>query len=182
MPDNYKQLLTAFSEKPKNIRNYFESFPELVEGYVWPVSVSYVFLKIETVKHATLYCGIRKIHRADAELTREMLNKDHMSRGRFKELFAVVFGKPIDKSILDKLAAAEKIRDKVVHGKTLAPAEVRKGLRDAFDFCKAFDDFVHREAGFRPFGPLRGFAGRGEPLSKDTTKWVLRGMGIPRDS
>lgn len=179
MPANYKQLLAAFEGKPKSIRKYFSEFPSLVEDYEWAVPVSYVFLKIEAVKHTTLYCGIRRLHRADAEMTWELLNKDHMSRGRFRELFDVVFGTPIEKPILEKLNAAERMRDRVVHGKSLPDADIRTGLRDAFDFCEAFDDFVHGVGGFRPFGPLRGFVGRGKPLSKETTRWVLRGMGIP---
>ncbi|HYN46308.1 MAG TPA: hypothetical protein VES64_06420, partial [Allosphingosinicella sp.] len=64
-------------------------------------------------------------------------------------------------------------------GKALPDAEMRAGLRDAFDFCEAFNEFVFGAGGFRPFGQLRGFKGRGEALSKETTRWVLRGMGIP---
>lgn len=179
MPANYRQLLTAFEGKPQGIRDYFSDFPSLVEDYDWPVSVAYVFMRIEALKHTVLYCGIRRLHRADAEMTWDMLNKDHMSRGRFRELFEIAFGKPIDKPIVDKLGAAEKMRDRVVHGKALSDADMRTGLRDAFDFCEAFDEFVYDAGGFRPFGPLRGFVGRGKPLSKDTTRWVLRGMGIP---
>jgi len=179
MPASYKQLLSVYAAKPSVIRDYFCDFQSLVEDYEWAVSVAYVFLKIERVKHTTLYAGIRKMHRADAGMTWDLLNKDHMSRGRFRTLFETVFGQPIEKPILDKLAAAEKVRDQVVHGKQLPDAAVRGGLRDALDFSEAFDDFVCREAGFRPFGALTGFAGSGKALSKDTTRWVLRGMGIP---
>jgi hypothetical protein len=179
MPANYRQLLGVFNSKPKNIRDYFVAFPDLVEDCEWEVPVSYVFLKIERVKHMTLYVGIRRLHRADAEMTWDLLNKDHMSRGRFRELFEIVFGKAIEKPILDKLSAGEKMRDRVVHGKNISAAEMRTGLKDAFDFCETFDGFVYRTAGFRPFGELRGFVGRGKPLSKETTRWVLQGMGIP---
>jgi hypothetical protein len=179
MPANYRQLLAAFEAKPKNIRDYFDDFPKLVEEHDWEVPVSYVFLRIERVKHTTLYVGIRRLHRADAAMTWDALNKDHMSRGRFRDLFKIVFGAPIDPAILDKLAAGEKMRDGVVHGKNVSDAAMRTGLRDAFDFCDAFDQFVERTGGFRPFGELRGFVGRGKPLSKETTHWVLRGMGIP---
>jgi hypothetical protein len=102
-----------------------------------------------------------------------------MSRGRFKELFSIVFGKRIDKGILDKLSEAESVRDKVAHGKQLTQADARKCLADALDFAATFDQFVFDLAAFRPFGDLRGFRGRKEALSKKTTRWVLRGMGIP---
>ena len=34
------------------------------------------------------------------------------------------------------------------------------------------------QAEFRPFGDLRGFKGRGQPLERTTTRWVLKGMGM----
>ena len=179
MTANYKQLLSAFRAKPKSVRNYFVDFSSLVEDYEWGVSVSYVFARIEAVKHTTLYCGIVKLHRCNSELTWEMLNKDHLSRGRFWDLFQVVFGKRVPQPILDKLSSAEKMRDKVAHGKRQPDADIRTGLRDAFEFCEVFNDFVYSVGGFRPFGDLRGFAGPREKLSKETTRWVLRGMGIP---
>ncbi len=179
---NYKQVLKHFTATPKDIQDYFPSFPELVKCYPWDVSISYVFSRIEAVKHTTIYCGIVKIHWTDSVLTRELINKDHMSRGRFRELFKTVFGKPIKKELLAKLAEAEAIRDRVSHGKSWTDVEARKSLTDIFDFATGFNDFVQAEAGFRPIGDLRGFKGRKESLPKDTTRWVLKGMGIPSKS
>lgn len=102
-----------------------------------------------------------------------------MSRGRFRELFKIVFGKTINKDLLDKLAEAEDIRDKIAHGKQRTDAQARKALNDVFDFATGFNTFVQDTAGFMPFGNLRGFKGRKQPLPKETTRWVLRGMGIP---
>lgn len=178
-PANYKQVLTMYSQQPKPIQEYFESLPELVERYEWDISISYVFSRIETIKHRTLYCGLIKLHWTDTQLTSELLDKDHMSRGRFRDLFHVVFGKRIDRDILEKLSAAESVRDKVAHGKHLTQSEARKCLADALDFAASFDQFVFDHANFRPFGDLRGFKGRKEALPKSTTRWVLKGMGIP---
>lgn len=178
-PANYKQVLTAFSRQPNLIQGYFGSLPELVRKYDWPISISYIFSQIEVMKHRTLYCGLIKLHWTDTELTSDLLDLDHMSRGRFRELFAIIFGKRIDKLILDRLSAAEAVRDKVAHGKRLTQAEARKCIADALDFASSFDQFVFELGGFRPFGDLRGFKGRKEALSKNTTRWVLRGMGIP---
>lgn len=101
-----------------------------------------------------------------------------MSRGRFRDLFQVVFGKPLDKSLADKLYNAEKIRDKVLHGKDWTDAQAREALVNMFDFAENFNDFVYDLAGFKPFSDLRGFKGRKQSLPKPTTRWVLRGMGI----
>ena len=178
-PANYRQLLTFFREKPDHIQNYFSNFPGLVEDYEWEISISYVFARIEVAKHTTLYCGLVKRHWADAELTRSTLDRDHITRERFRSLFKTVFGKPIPDAIAAKLAAAESVRDRVAHGKQLKPVQARRGLADAFDFAEEFSEFVQQLAGFCPFGDLRGFKGRLETLPKETTRWVLRGMGIP---
>ena len=177
-PANYKQVLHQFQAAPEEVRNYFPSFAELVKSYSWDVSISYVFSRVEAVKHTTIYCGIVKLHWTDSVLTRELVDRDYMSRGRFRELFKTVFGKPIKKELLDKLSEAEAIRDKVVHGKKWTDAEARTALTDVFAFAIGFNEFVTAEAGFKPFGDLRGFKGRKEALSKETTRWVLRGMGI----
>jgi hypothetical protein len=178
-PANYKQVLKHFNDAPKEVREYFPSFAELVENYSWDVSISYVFSRVEAVKHMTIYCGIVKLHWTDSELTRELVDRDHMSRGRFRDLFKTVFGKPIKEELVDKLSKAEAIRDKIAHGKKWTDAQARSALIDIFDFAAQFNEFVATEAGFQPFGDLRGFKGRKESLPKDTTRWVLRGMGIP---
>jgi hypothetical protein len=178
-PANYLQVITHFQSKPKEIREYFPSFEDLVKGYPWDVSVSYVFSRIEAVKHITIYCGIVKLHWTDSTLTWDLINKDHMSRRRFHDLFETVFNTPIQKHLIDQLAEAEKIRDQIVHGKQWQDKDARKALKDVFDFADDFNNFVQDTAGFKPFGYLRGFKGRAESLSKETTHWVLRGMGIP---
>lgn len=178
-PANYKQVLKHFNNAPKDVREYFPTFPELVEKYSWDVSISYVFSRVEAVKHMTIYCGVVKLHWANSEMTRTLVDKDHMSRGRFRELFKTVFGKPIRADLLAKLSEAETVRDKIAHGKKFTDAQARAALIDILDFAAGFNDFVEQEAGFRPFGDLRGFKGRKEALSKQTTRWILRGMGIP---
>ena len=41
------------------------------------------------------------------------------------------------------------------------------------------NDWVYQAAGVRPFGDKRGFKGRAEALDKSTTRWILKGMGLP---
>ncbi|MBU2783870.1 hypothetical protein HAP99_11925 [Acidithiobacillus caldus] len=175
---NYKQVIKHFAAAPKEVQNYFPEFHELVQNYPFDVSISYVFSRVEAAKHMTIYCGIVKLHWTDSVLTREMVEKDHMSRGRFRDLFKTVFGKQIDERLLEKLSKAEAVRDKVAHGKEWTEAQARTALIDILDFATEFNKFVENEAGFKPFGDLRGFKGRKEALPKKTTEWVLRGMGI----
>jgi hypothetical protein len=178
-PANYKQVLRHFNNAPKEVREYFPWFSELVEHYSLDVSISYVFSRVEAAKHMTIYCGIVKLHWCDFELTKELVDKDHMDRGRFRCLFKTVFGKSINQELLDKLSKAEAVRDKISHGKKWSDAQARVALVDILDFATKFNDFVNTAAGFQPFADLRGFKGRKKALSKNTTRWVLRGMGIP---
>lgn len=178
-PASYKQVLAHFEKKSDTIQEYFPSFPALVASFPWDVSVTYVFSRMEAVKHSVIYCGIVKLHWTDSKLTKELVDKDHMSRARFRELFKIVYGKPIEERLLAKLAEAEKVRDRISHGKQWSAAEARKALIEVFDFAEEFDDFVLSNGGFRPFGDLRGFKGAKAPLPRETTRWVLKGMGVP---
>ncbi len=180
MAKSYKGVIHEYNQAPQQIRNYFPNFVELVECYDWEISISYVFSRVELAKRNTIYCGIVKLHRCEAVLTRKLLNEDHMSRGRFLDLFEVVFGARVPIQIIGKLKNGEQIRDKVAHGVKWKQTEARQGLVGIIDFAKEFNDFVDNKAGFRPFGDLRGFKGRGQPLTKATTRWVLKGMGIPK--
>ena len=180
----YKGVLAEFKKKPEDIQKNFPDYESLLKEHFWDVSVSYVFSRVESAKHWTIYCGIVKLHRTEATLTKSLVDRDHMSRGRFRMLFRTVFGEVIPEPILKKLSAAEAVRDRFVHGKMLEPSQAltRQAMIDIFEFAEEFSDHVEGLAGFRPFGDLRGFRGRAEPLSKETTKWVLLGMGIPAKS
>ncbi len=180
MAKNYRAVIQKYDEAPQQIREYFPDFVELVSHYNWEIPISYVFSRVERAKRNTIYCGIVKLHWCNSRLTRKLLNEDHMSRGRFLELFKIVFGCRVPDDIIAKLKIGEHIRDKMAHGMKWKEAEARLGLVNVIDFAGDFNDFVDGQAGFRPFGDLRGFKGRGQPLERTTTRWVLKGMGIPK--
>ncbi len=177
---SYRGVLQHYEAAPERIRSYFPDFAELVTRHNWEVSISYVFSRIERAKRMTIYCGIMKLHWCESSLTWKLVSKDHLSRRRFRELFEIVFGQKIPNHLIEKLEKGERVRDKIAHGMTWTPAEAREGLTNVIDFTAEFNEFVAEHAGFRPFGDLRGYKGRKEPLTQDTTKWVLRGMGIPK--
>ena len=141
-------------------------------------ALSYASALLERAKHLTIYCGIVKLHRTDATLTRRIVDADHMSRGRFLELFETVYGAKVKASLVSRLEAIEDTRDKVLHGKNVSKADVRQAIVSTLEFATDFNAFVKSKAGLQPFGELRGFKGRAKPLSKPTTRWVLRGMGF----
>ena len=180
MPKTYKAVINHYNTTPKSVREYFSDFVELVENYDWEISVSYVFSRIEQAKRMTIYCGIVKMHWCESKLTWKLVSEDHMARGRFKDLFKIVFGKKMPDELAAKLEKGENVRDKIAHGMNWTEKEAREGLTAVLDFATEFNEFVSSLGGFRPFGNLRRYKGRKEPLPISTTKWVLRGMGIPQ--
>ena len=143
------------------------------------LSISYVFTRVERAKRRTLYCGIAKLHWCEASVTNALVDREHLTRSRFIELFKTIFARPIPVDLVKKLKDAEAVRDRAAHGsRDWTEAQARKCLIDVIDFAVGFNEFVKEEAGFRPFGDLRGFKGRASPLPKATTMWVLKGMGV----
>jgi len=180
MPKTYRAVINTYRATPESVQKYFSNFVDLVENYNWEISVSYVFLRVEQAKRMTIYCGIVKMHWCESKLTWKMVSEDHMTRGRFRDLFKTVFGEKIPDELAAKLERGEMVRDKIAHGMNWTAKDAREGLTSVFDFATEFNEFVSSIAGFRPFGNLRGYKGRKEPLPIATTRWILRGMGIPK--
>jgi len=177
-PATWKGVVAHYRECPDDVQSYFDAIPGLVEAYSWEVSLSYQFGRVELAHNMTLYCGVVKLHQVDSQLARVAVEAHHITRDHFKELFKTIFGKRIRKSIAERLEKASEVRDKVLHGKSATPRDLRQAVVDVLDYSVEFNDFVQSIAGFRPFGPLRGFKGRAKPLGKSTSRWVLRGVGF----
>ena len=172
-------LLKRFSSAPQEVRDHFTHLPKLVDGFPFDVVLSYVFAQVELAQNMTLYCGIVKLHKADGVLARSAIDAHHMTRKEFRDKFTVVFGSPIPDAIWTTIGKAETVRDRVMHGKNANDSDKRNAVGNVIDYAKSLNDHVHRIAGFRPFGDLRGFKGAAKSLDKSTTRWVLKGMGFP---
>lgn len=177
-PKTYKDVLKKFNELPQEIKDYFSPVSDLISKYPLEISLAYLFSKVELAQNMTVYCGIVKLHQAHAEVTRSVLNSQHITRKGFQIYFNAIFEKNITKEIDELIKKAEKIRDKLMHGKDVYQEEYREAIVNIFEYAKEFNMFVKTLAGFQPFGPLRGFKGRAEPLDKSTTRWLLKGMGF----
>jgi len=173
-----KGVLKAYNGTATAVQDYFNHLPTLLNDYPLDVVLSYAFSQVELAHNMCMYCGVVKIHRAQTTLARSAIDAHHMTRDGFHEKFAIVFDKSIPTKISKKLRAAEDTRDKVMHGKTVTEAQKREALADLLSYAQDFNEFVADCAGFRPFGPLQGFKGRATPLDKNTTRWVLKGMGF----
>ena len=139
--------------------------------------LAYIFSRLEVAQNLTLYYGLVKLlHRADSGITWNVLLKQHLTRGGFREFFATVFGREIPVAAITAMERAE--RDQVMHGKVPHDRELRNAIAHVLGYTREFAEFVYEIAGFNPCGDLRGFKGATASLEKGTTRWVLKGMGF----
>lgn len=171
-------LLNAFENSSNEVRAYFEHLPKLVENFPLNVSLSYVFALIELGQNMTLYCGIVKLHRVEPTLARQAVDAHHLTRKEFRDKFKMIFDRSIPDEAQSALRQAEKIRDAVMHGKACNDDQIRNAIGCALKYAMKINDLLEKEAGFKPYGNLRGFKGRAQPLDKSITRWILKGMGF----
>lgn len=136
------------------------------------------FLKTEKAHHRLLYGGAIKLYWLNSELTKEVVNKQYMSRNEFKEFYKNIFGK--ENQHLSILNEAEEIRDKIIHGKKATTEEIATAIENVIEYAKRINT-AHSDkklGGFTPFGSMKGFKGRAESHDKRTTRLILKGLGF----
>ena len=178
IPAQRRSLKKKFDETSKDVRDYLTHLPQLLRDFPLDVCLSYLFSQVELAHNMTLYCGVVKLHKANRDVARQAVNVHHMTRNGFAETFRIIFDIQIREEVTAPLRIADDIRDKIMHGKSTTESEKREAISNVIDSAVAFNEFVHSQAKFRPFGPLRGFKGRAQSLDKSTTRWMLKGMGF----
>ncbi len=181
VPGNWRGVVNKYKGCSEEVQSYFANIPSLVESYDWETSLGFMFIRVEKAHNRMLYCGATKLHRANTEVARNLVDEHHITRKEFRRLFKNVFGKPIDKQLVGLLNEAETVRDKVVHGKRTGVAEQRKAIVRVLEYAEGMNSFVSEISGFKPFtNDLRGFKGRGGALDKSTTRWLMKGLGFQK--
>lgn len=175
---SYRAILNKYNTCSKEVKEYFESLPGLVGDYPYEVSLAYLFLRTERAQNRALYGGVVKLHRAHREVAERAINSQHLTREGFLALFKNIFGYELPRGTQSKIQEAEKIRDKVIHGKKVFDADMRKAITDVLDYAEVMNKGMEKSGEFKPFGDMRGFKGRAEPLDKKTSRWLLKGLGF----
>lgn len=180
---SYKGLLSYYdTELDDGIRKYFSCLPVLLKQEEIPLEVvlAYLFLKIEQAQNRCLYGGIVKIHRAEVNFASRIINQQHLTRDGFQKLYKNIFGTSLSSEAIGAIKEAENVRDQVIHGKDVKIDKLRYAIVSCLKYAKLVNSEISsmQEAGFKPFGDMRGFKGRGESLDKRTTKWLMKGLGF----
>ncbi len=179
IPATKKGVKKCFNRAPQEVRGYFCHLPKLIDQFPYSVSLYYLFANVEYAHNMCLYCSVVKIHQANKTIASNVIQKQHLTREGFDKLFETVIGKKIDNKIADKIRAAEKVRDKAIHGKKVEDKDMRMAITRVLEYAELFNAFVKNTAGFQPFNNnLRGFKGAAKSLPSITTRWLLKGLGF----
>lgn len=174
----YRSVLKHFNASSDPVKWYFDQVPSLLPNYPYEVTLAYLFLRTERAQNRALYCGVVKLHRASGTVADAAVSAQYLTRDGFIDLYKNVFGHDLPKTTRVKIKKAEKIRDRVIHGKDVSEASMREAIVDVLEYAEALNSDLDRAAGFKPFGDLRGFKGRGQPLDNSTSRWLLKGLGF----
>jgi len=175
---SYISVKKHYEASPQTVRDYFSNFESLIDDYEYQVVVAYCFFRLEAAYNRTLYGGVRKLHKADQQLAKSVIDKQHLTRDGFLDLYANVFGKALPTLTAAKIKFAEGVRDRVVHGKNITDADARKCLTDLIVFSCELEQHVQSIASFSPFGTMKGLLGAGKSLDARTTRWLMKGLGF----
>ena len=182
---NYTQVLNKYKEAPESVQWYFGSFPALVPAlmiidkkHYWDMIIAYLFMRIEQAQHKTLYSAMVKIYKVDKDLADKALDDFYMTRPKFLKLYKTLAEKPINRKVFKAGRSAEKIRDKIMHGKKVDEVDKRNAVVAIFKYAKLFNKQTKIDFGFEPFGRMKGFNGRGGSHDRVTSEWMLKGMGV----
>jgi len=171
-------LLKIFNGCSDRVKSYFEHLPKLLDNFPLEVTLAYCFARLELGQNMALYCGVVKLHRANTEIASSVVSTHQMTRPGFLKLYQTVFGFDLPKAAATSLKTAEDTRDTVMHGKRTSDDRLRNAIARVLEYSDAMNSQLNQKCGLRPFGNLRGFAGRMVKLDPRTTRFMLKGMGF----
>jgi hypothetical protein len=175
---NVRALRAHFDGKPRYVREFFWHMPDLIaESAKFEIALAYSFLRTELAQNRTLYGGALRLYQAHSEVAQSLIDAQHLTRATFKELYKNTFGKAVSGSVEANFDNAQRVRNRIIHGKTVPTPDIRNALAAIFDYASGLDQEVFAIANFHPFGDMRGIRGRQGSLNKKTTRWLMKGLG-----
>jgi hypothetical protein len=182
IPGQRRGLKTVFYTMPAEVQSFFTDLPALIDSdFSLDIALAYTFFRLEQGQRLTLYCGARKLHRTDSQLTWKAIDTHDLRRGDFKHLFKTIYNFSVSQVAEKCLADAQSVRDDLMHGRQPEDGRQREAICKVLFYCKEMNELiaVTNKNSFRPItGDLRGIVGRLEALDPSTTRWILKGMGF----
>lgn len=175
---NARALQAHFGAKPRYLREFFWHMPGLIQASeTFEIALAYSFLRTELAQNRMLYGGAVRLYQAHSEVAQSLVDAQHLTRSTFKELYKNTFGKIISGGVDTHFKNAQRVRNRIIHGKRVQTPDIRNALAEIFDYASGLDGEVCAIANFHPFGDMRGIRGRQGSLNKKTTRWLMKGLG-----
>ena len=173
-------LKKLFKSCSPEVRDYFRHVPKLLDGFPMEVCLAYAFSRMELGQITALYCGVVKVYRANATVARGVIGTQTMDRSKFVGLYSTVFGVDLPKTAHTDLKSAAETRNRMMHGKSTTDNQVRNAIARVLEYAEEVNKQLNKEHGLKPYGKLKGFAGRAAKLDMRTTRFLLKGMGFAK--
>jgi len=179
IPGSWRGVRNRYLAASEVVREYFQPIPALLEEHPWEVSMAFAFSLLERALNTMLYAGTVKLHKAHHQVAHRFVDRHRITRKNFPKLFRNVFGVAVPPEPAANLRAAERFRDRVMHGKDTEDRDKRFALVAVLDYAERMNEFVDQRAGFKPFSnDRRGYTGARAALDESTTAWLMRGLGF----
>ena len=181
IPPSRPGLKNLFNTLGDDITGYYSEFNNIIDSTLsLHVLLAYMFFRLEQGQLLTLYLGSRKLQKTDSELTWKALDSQQIKRESFLTYFETIYSFPIPQHVREIIVPAERIRDRLMHGKDVTDANLREAITRPLYYSLEMNNLAAQKMnGLRPFVPdLRGAVGRLDSLDKSTSRWILKGMGF----
>lgn len=179
VPRTWVGVVNKINSSSNEVQSYFFPIVELIENYYWEVSLGYMFTRLEQAHNRVLRGGAVKIHSVNNTIATKYVDDQHITRREFSRLFKNIVGVSMPDELATILRDAEKIRDRVLHGKSVTDGEKRKAIVFLIEYSEKMNQILQARARFKPFKyDQRGFAGRKNTLPNSTSVWLMKGLGF----
>ncbi len=173
-----RHLNEKYRELPDTVKDYFVKTQPLINDESWDILIAYLFMQVEKAQYSIVYCAMVKKHKVDKIIARNILSNFHMKREIFPRLYKILGGNEINAETLQFSKDAERVRDKILHGndKGVVDNHKKKAILSILEYSKLLNDLANTDFGFKPFGDLTGFNGRGRTYKSETSRWIIMGI------
>lgn len=179
VPGNWLGVVSRIDASTEEVKSFFDPLSNLVENYSWEVSIGYLFTRVEQAHNHLLRGAAVKMHSVNASTADRFVDGCHITRKEFSRLYKNVVGRSIPARSVKLLSDAEKIRDRVVHGKRVVPRDQRMAIVYIVEYAESINAEIQKRAKFSPFKyDQRGYVGRKATLPESTSAWVMKGLGF----
>jgi hypothetical protein len=177
---NAQKVLNEFGKCDRGVQNYFWMLSDLLLKVSKPgPALAYCFQQIEAGHRVTLYALLLRKYRTKSDLSWKAVDRLDITRKNFPEFYKKLAGKSFDQNLRDMIGPAEKVRDRIIHGKEVSDVDVLAAITVCLRYAEAVNKDCKAVAGFAPFGDLRGVTSSKVPkLDPDISRLVIKGLGL----